>query len=93
MDQKLAMIKKFLPKIKFKHVDSLVSNFQDLVENSAEMDGIFICSINPFLVAATILTLCNDIKRDFPLARLRILQFEDQLLESMITLLNNVYDP
>lgn len=32
MDQKLAMIKKFLPKIKFKHVDVLVSNIQNLVE-------------------------------------------------------------
>lgn len=57
------------------------------------MDGIFICNINPFLVAATILVICTDIKRDFPLAKLRILQFEDKLIDSMITLLNNIYDP
>lgn len=34
MDQKLAMIKKFILKIKFKHVDVLVSNIQKLVEKS-----------------------------------------------------------
>ena len=73
MDQKLAMIKKFIPKIKFKHVDMLVTNIQHIVEESDQMDGIFICNINPFLVAATILIICANIKKDFPLAKLRIL--------------------
>ena len=70
----------------------LVNNFQHLVVNSKKMDGIFVCNINPFLVAATILFICDNIKEGFPLAKLRIQQFEEILVGSMIVLLNNVYD-
>ena len=72
MDLKLAMIKQFLPKIAFRHVDMLVTNFKYLVERSNEMDGIFICNTNPFLVATTILDNLKDIKESFPLLKLRI---------------------
>lgn len=92
MDTKLAMIKQFLPKIKFQHIDMLVNNFQHIVQTSNEMDGIFVCNVNPFLVSVTILFICEFIKQGFPLAKLRIEQFEAGLIHSMITLLNNVYD-
>jgi len=36
------------------------------------MEGIFVCNINPFLVATTILHICDHIKESFPLAKLRI---------------------
>ena len=72
MDNKLAMIKLFLPKIQFQYVDILVTNLQTLVQNSATENGILVTNINPFLIATTILLICDRIKRDYPLARLRI---------------------
>ena len=72
MDNKLAMIKLFLPKIQFQYVDILVTNLQTLVQNSATENGILVTNINPFLIATTILQICDRIKRDYPLARLRI---------------------
>ena len=72
MDNKLAMIKLFLPKIQFQYVDILVTNLQTLVQNSATENGILVSNINPFLIATTILYICARIKRDYPLARLRI---------------------
>ena len=44
-------------------------------------------------MAVTILYICDKIKKAFPLAKLRIQQFEGDLSSSMILLLNNVYDP
>ena len=64
-----------------------------MVDNSDKMNGIFMSNINQFLVAATILNICNFIKRDFPLTRLRILPFEFKLIKCMKILLNNVYQP
>ena len=66
---------------------------QTLVQNAAEEDGILISNINPFLIATTILFICARIKRDYPLARLRIEQFEGDLVDRMIELLDNVYEP
>lgn len=63
------------------------------MHDSDQTFGIFVCNINPFLVAATILYICDRIKTDYPLAKLRIQAFEGQLIDRMILLLNNVYDP
>ena len=45
------------------------------------------------MVASEILFISNRIKRDFPLAKLRIEQFEYDLESCMILLLETVYDP
>ena len=58
MDNKFAMLKLFLPRIKFIYVDELVKNLQKLVENAASENGIFVTNVNPFLVASTILYIC-----------------------------------
>lgn len=87
------MLKLFLPKIKFIYVDILVTNLQMLVDNAASENGILVTNVNPFLVASTILYVCYRIKLNYPLAKLRIQQFEGQLVDRMIMLLDNVYDP
>ena len=69
----------------------MVSNLQILVNKSATENGILVTNINPFLIATTILFICARIKRDYPLARLRIEQFEGDLADRMIELLDNVY--
>ena len=74
-------------------MDILVTNLQTLVQNSATENGILVSNINPFLIATTILYICARIKRDYPLARLRIQQFEGDLVNRMIELLDNVYEP
>ena len=45
------------------------------------------------MVASAILFISHRIKNDFPLARLRIEQYEQELEEAIIVLLSNVYDP
>ena len=64
-----------------------------MVANAATENGILVTNINPFLIATTILYICATIKRDYPLARLRIEQFEGDLEDKMIELLDNVYEP
>jgi len=59
MDIKLSMLKTFLPRIKFIHVDLLISHLVEIVENAQKMNGIFICNINPFMVATAILSISN----------------------------------
>ena len=93
MDVKLSLIHEFIPKIKFFHVDRLVTIMQDLIVNCTAIDGILVCNINAFQVASAILSIFNKLKQGFPLARLRILQYEEILIETMMDLLNNLYDP
>ena len=68
MDNKLAMLKFFLPKLQFHDCDILVTNLQKLVAESTTESGILVANINPFLIATTILALCDKVKKDFPLA-------------------------
>ena len=93
MDSKLSMIGRFIPQIQFQYVDILVSNFQQIVNESQTPHGIFVNNINPFLVAISILEISNKIKYYYPLSKLRIQQFEGDLNDSIIKLLNGVYDP
>ena len=76
MDVKFTMLKAFLPKISFLHVDILINKIITLVENAQKPDGIMVCNINPFMVASAILFISEQIKNDFPLAKLRIEQYE-----------------
>ena len=80
MDTKLALIRDFLPQIRFLHVDSLIRTLQNLVERAQSIDGLLVCNINPFMVAEQILEICRILKRDFPLARLPIMRVEDDLI-------------
>ena len=49
-----------------------MTNLQKLIAECATESGILVTNINSFLVATTILYICDKIKRDFPLAQLRI---------------------
>ena len=68
MENKLSMLKFFLPKLQFHDCDILVTNLQKLVADSTSESGILVANINPFLVATTILVLCEKVKINFPLA-------------------------
>ena len=93
MDVKLAMIKAFLPKISFVHVDTLINKLIELVANAQKPMGIMVCNINPFMVASAILYISESIKNDFPLAKLRIEQYEADLHNTIKVLLERLYDP
>jgi hypothetical protein len=93
MDIKLSMVQQFLQKITFHHVEVLVNNLKQLVEDSERINGILVCNTNPFMVASNILYICHKLKKDFPIAKLRINQFEEDLNNSVIKLLENLYDP
>ena len=93
MDVKLSMVQQFLQKITFHHVDIMITNLKQMVANSECLNGILVCNTNPFMVASNILYICHVLKRDFPIAKLRIIQFELDLNNSIITLLENLYDP
>ena len=62
MDIKLSMLRMFLPRLKFLHADSLISRFVDVVDKARHMKGIFVCNINPFMVATAILSISEEIK-------------------------------
>ena len=72
MDVKLTMIRAFLPRIQYIHVDMLIEKLIKLVENAEKPQGIMICNINPFMVASAIFYIGDRIKDDFPLSKLRI---------------------
>ena len=79
MDIKLAMLKKFLPKIQFIFVDMLIDRLTSLVDEAESIKGIMVCNINPFMVACAILSISKKLKNAFPLARLRIEHYEGNL--------------
>ena len=93
MDVKLAMIKVFLPRIQFVHIDILIKELVNLVSRAHKADGIMVCNINPLLVAASILQISDSIKTDFPLAKLRIESYEQELEETTIKFLEKLHDP
>lgn len=93
MDLKLSMIKLFLPRIQFQYIDILITNFAQVVIESTTETGIMLTNINPFLVSATILEIFARIKKTFPLANLRIQVLEKHITESMILMLEDIYDP
>ena len=72
MDSKLVMIRSFIPQIQFQYVDILVDKLQEIVNDSQSATGIFVCNINPFLVAIKILDICRLVKYHYPLAKMRI---------------------
>jgi hypothetical protein len=39
------------------------------------------------------LSICKRLKTDFPIIKMRLLTYEERLVESMKELLNNIYDP
>ena len=79
MDVKLAMIKIFLPRIQFVHIDLLIKEIVSLVSQATTAKGFMVCNINPLLVAASILEISFRIKNDFPLAKLIIDSYEFDL--------------
>ena len=74
-------------------MDALINKILKLVSEAKSEKGIFVCNINPFMVASAILFISHKIKSDFPLALLRIQQYESELEDIIINLLSNVYDP
>ena len=64
-----------------------------IIENAKTMKGILICNTNPFLVAANILKYLSWIKANYPILKLRIDQFEEDLFSCMICMLDNFNDP
>ena len=79
-----------MPRIQFVHVDILIGKILNLVDDARKADGIMVCNINPFMVASSILYISNKIKRDFPLAILRVEQYETDLEDTMILLLEMI---
>jgi hypothetical protein len=82
-----------LDKITFWHVDKLITNLKTIIAESELINGILICNTNPFLVASNILYICSRLKESFPVVKLRIVQFEEDLNTSIIMLLENLMNP
>ena len=53
------MLKTFIPRIKFVHVDRLITQLVEIVAKAQSVDGIFVCNINPFMVATAILYISH----------------------------------
>lgn len=71
----------------------MITNFAKIVQESATATGILVTNINPFMVSATILEIFSRVKSAFPLATLRIEILEKKLTGSLITMLQDIYDP
>ena len=79
-----------MPRIQFVHIDIMIGKILNLVNDSQKAGGIMICNINPFMVASAILFISHKIKRDLPLAMLWVKQYEQDLENTIIILLEMV---
>ena len=93
MDVKLTIVKRIMSKMRFIHVDQLITKITLLVREACTPNGILLCNINPFMVTASILSLGVEIKNIFPLTRHRIDKYEEDLRERVAGLLDNCYQP
>ena len=93
MDVQLAIVKRFLPRIRFIYVDQLIEKIAKLVDEAHSENGIMICNINPFMVTAAILNFGVIVKATFPLTIHRIEKYEDDLRVAVGTLLEDCYEP
>ena len=93
MDVKLAILKRFLPRIRFIFVDMLITKIAKLVDEAQSENGIMICNINPFMVTAAILNFGIKVKAQFPLTVHRIEKYEEELRDCIAALLDNCYEP
>jgi hypothetical protein len=57
MEVKLDLLLKFTPFLLFRHVDSLIDIFLELVQDAGNLEGIMITNINPLMVSVKILQI------------------------------------
>jgi hypothetical protein len=80
MEIKLDILHVFIPHMIYRYVDELLDIFLEIVTKCNEIDGIFANNINPIMIGAQMIEINHEIKRMFPLSRIRIDQFEEPLI-------------
>jgi hypothetical protein len=93
MEIKLDILYVFIPHMIYRYVDEVLDVFLLIVNKCNDLDGIFANNINPIMVAAQMIEINQEIKRMFPLSRIRIDQFEGPLIQYLIELLDRLYLP
>lgn len=89
----MTILRKLIHSIRYKYVDQLVKVFTDIAQSADDTDGILVSNINPFLVTMQILDIVDHLKRTFPLSKMRLDQFDDDLKTILINLLESMYEP
>ncbi len=72
MEIKLDILYVFIPHMIYRYVDEVLDVFLQIVSKCNELDGIFANNINPIMVGAQMIEINHEIKRMFPLSRIRI---------------------
>lgn len=93
MEIKLDILYVFIPHMIYRYVDEVIEVFKEIVAESCQLNGIFSNNINPIMVVAQIIEIDHKIMDNFPLSKIRIEQYETNLIEKLLKLLDRLYLP